>query len=98
MRWKLFSFYSNFQLVTNETTGEKSIRCRNPEGTCARHICECDKRMAEGLARWEDAWDVNFHTGRNNGAWKYDDNCKKKGLGRSVTHYTRIIIILLELK
>jgi len=71
-----------FQLVTNETTGEKSIRCRNPEGTCARHICECDKRMAEGLARWEDAWDVNFHTGRNNGAWKYDDNCKKKGLGR----------------
>jgi len=71
-----------FQLVTNETTGEKSIRCRNPEGTCARHICECDKRMAESLAKWETSWDVTFHTGRNNGAWKYDENCKKKGLGR----------------
>lgn len=25
--------------------------CRNKPGTCARHICECDKRMAEDLSR-----------------------------------------------
>lgn len=71
-----------FQLIKNTETNEKSIRCRNPEGTCARHICECDKRMAEGLERWEDEWDVTYHTGRNNGAWKYSDSCHKKGLGR----------------
>jgi len=73
-----------YQLVqADETAGhEKSIRCRNPEGTCARHICECDKRMAEGLGKWEDTWDVKYHTGRNNGEWKYGDSCHKKGLGR----------------
>jgi len=71
-----------FQLITNTDNGEKSIRCRNPENTCARHICECDKKMAESLSKWEDTWDVKYHTGRNNGEWKYNDNCKKKGLGR----------------
>jgi len=71
-----------YQLIVNNETGEKSIRCRNPPDTCQRHICECDKRMAEGLAHWEDSWDVKYHTGRNNGAWTYADNCKKKGLGR----------------
>jgi len=70
-----------FQLILNKETQEKSIRCRNPEGSCQRHICECDKRMAEGLSKWEDTWDVKFHTGRNNGSWKYADHCKKKGLG-----------------
>jgi len=38
--------------------------------------------MAEDLSRYEDDWDVTYHTGRNNGEWNFSDNCKKKGLGR----------------
>jgi len=71
-----------FKMIEDEETGEKSIMCRNKPGTCARHICECDKRMAEDLSRYEDDWDVTYHTGRNNGEWTFADNCKKKGLGR----------------
>lgn len=71
-----------FQLILNQESNEKSIRCRNPEDSCARHICECDKRMADSLAKWEDTWDVKYHTGRNDGSWTYADNCKKKGLGK----------------
>lgn len=66
-----------YRLYTNTITGDKWIRCLNPPGSCARNICECDVRNAERLAATEDQWDVKYHTLRNDGAWKYNEQCHR---------------------
>ena len=56
----------------------------NKEGTCARNICECDKRWSETLARLEDDFNPRYHKNRGVGiepAWKYNNECKRsKGI------------------
>jgi len=44
--------------------------------------------MAEDLSKYEDEWDVTYHTGRNNGEWKYADTARKRDLEdtRSLKH------------
>ena len=54
----------------------------NKPDTCERRICECDKKLAENLAKYESTWNENFHTRLGDGTWKYNEQCKKKGLGR----------------
>ena len=67
-----------FKLQSNSDTGEKSIACTNKRNTCERHICECDRKLAENLQKWEMIWHENYHTGLGDGTWKYDEQCKKK--------------------
>lgn len=70
-----------FKLIQNLDDNSKSIECINKEGTCERNICECDKRLAENLAKWEDTWDINRHTRQGDGTWKFNEQCNKKGRG-----------------
>ena len=62
----------------------REVKCMdNPVNQgCARNICECDKRYAESMAAHEDQWSVNFHTMRNDGAWKYNEQCQKGQKGQ----------------
>lgn len=71
-----------FKLINNLDDGSKSIECMNKPGTCERRICECDKKLAENLSKYESSWNENFHTRLGDGTWKYNDQCQKKGLGR----------------
>lgn len=71
-----------FKLLHNIDDDSKSIECMNKPDTCERRICECDKKLAENLARYESTWNENFHTRLGDGSWKYNEQCKKKGLGR----------------
>merc|ERR1712176_374053 len=71
-----------FKLIHNMDDDSKSIECMNKPDTCERRICECDKKLAENLAKYESTWNENFHTRLGDGSWKYNEQCKKKGLGR----------------
>ena len=50
-----------YNLNVDDQTGEKSIECTNRPGTCARNICECDKKLAEQLSKYESEWDESLH-------------------------------------
>ena len=52
----------------------------NPEGSCKRHICECDKQLAYGLREAEFSWNI-LHHNRWGGFDK--DNCLAYRNGRS---------------
>lgn len=71
-----------FQLIQNKETGTKSIKCMNPEGTCERNVCECDKKLAENLSKWEDDWNSKYHTNLGDGSWQYKQECVKSGGNR----------------
>ena len=59
----------SYDLNIDDQTGEKSIECTNRRGTCRRNICECDKKLAEQLGKYESEWDESLH--RNRGKfWK----------------------------
>ena len=51
----------------------KFISVPSDSNPCAKRICECDLRYAQRLAEHESKWDVQFHTERNNGSWKYNE-------------------------
>jgi hypothetical protein len=59
----------------------KDISCRQPENTCSRNLCECDKHMAFTLA---DIWTDDLHdthywmdkkNKRRNSVFDYDSTC-----------------------
>ena len=62
----------------------KELFLVNREGTCARNICECDKRWSETLANFEDEFNPWYHKNRGvpvGSTWKYNQQCKRsKGL------------------
>ena len=48
------------------------------EGSCARNICECDRRLAESLSANKESYNEMYHTEKNNGAWSYNTECRKR--------------------
>ena len=48
------------------------------EGTCARNICECDRRLAESLLANKDTYNQQYHTLTNDGAWSYNNQCRRR--------------------
>merc|ERR1712025_446807 len=68
----------SLRLNTHLTTFERSMSCVDDEGSCARNICECDKRLVEHLASNRYEYSEHFHTGRNNGTWAYNNECKRR--------------------
>lgn len=60
------------QFKGKKTALAKEVICRDPEDSCGRQMCECDKRMAENL---EKIW---FVEGMHNGFfWKDRKNAKR---------------------
>ena len=62
---------------------------------CLRRACECDIRFAESMAIAENTWDVNFHTERNGGSWKYNEQTRfltleSRGPNHSTVHKTKL--------
>lgn len=51
---------TEYEFFGLEVNGDRRIQCRDPNGSCSRHICECDKRMAEGLRNNRDTLNVNY--------------------------------------
>jgi len=69
--------------LIEEDDGSHSITCTNKEGSCRKNICECDKRLAEQLAKYEETWDESLHSVK--GGFKRDQNCYKgSGSGNPV--------------
>lgn len=48
------------------------------EGTCARNICECDRRLAESLHANNADYAAQYHTLTNGGAWSYNNQCRRR--------------------
>ena len=74
-----------YALNVHKLTGEKSIDCLNKKGSCARNICECDKRWSENLAIFEEDFNPFFHKNRGanfNPRWVYNNECKRAGKGK----------------
>ena len=53
--------------LTVDKNGKKIIECSNKIGSCRRSICECDKALAEKLAKYEDTWDETLHANKGTG-------------------------------
>ena len=69
------SFFVEFIL----TTGALKIKLEvDEEGTCARNICECDRRLAESLYANKDTYNQQYHTLTNDGAWAYNNQCQRR--------------------
>merc|ERR1719277_1427325 len=64
-----------------DQSGEKSIECTNRRGTCRRNICECDKRLAEQLGKYESEWNESLH--KNRGGFVREENCFKANGGNN---------------
>lgn len=77
-----------FEALEDQVTGERFINCLNPEGSCKRNICECDKQLAYGLRDAELNWNI-LHHARWGGFDK--DNCLAYRNGRSATDRTEKI-------
>jgi hypothetical protein len=50
-----------FAALEDEVTGIRWIECLNPEGSCKRALCECDKTLAYDLADAEGEWNILHH-------------------------------------
>lgn len=65
--------------LVEDENGNKSVECTNRAGECRRNICECDKKLAEEFARYEDIWDESLHA--NRGGFVRDDYCFRSSGG-----------------
>jgi|ERR1711990_4261 len=74
-----------FMAAEDEVTGERYINCLNPEGSCKRNICECDRKLAYDLREAEFNWNILHHQ-RWGGFAK--DNCLAYRNGRSASDRT----------
>lgn len=61
-----------FDLIINSE--KRDIDCSVNKNACKRDICECDKRLSERLAIYEDTWDESKHINRGN--FSRDGVCK----------------------
>jgi len=68
----------SLKLNTHTTTLERTLTCLDEEGTCARNICECDRRLAESLYANKDTYNQQYHTLTNDGAWAYNNQCQRR--------------------
>lgn len=50
-----------FQGLEDAVTGQRYVDCLDADGTCPRSLCECDKKMAAGIASLEDEWEKAYH-------------------------------------
>jgi len=74
-----------YKLKIDKTTGEKDIACLNPEGSCPRNICECDKRWSKQLSAVQDEFDPKYHKTRSikeigkENMWDVNEQCLHAG-------------------
>ena len=66
-------FLLNNHLAIDDSEHKFSV---DKKDDCLRRACECDIRFAESMAMAENTWDVNFHTERNGGSWKYNEQTR----------------------
>lgn len=50
-----------FTGIYDEATRMKTIECLDPEGSCARSLCECDRNLASNLADQQNEWEESLH-------------------------------------
>lgn len=56
-----------FRIRIKKATGERQISCAmNPENTCERDTCECDKFFSTTVAKYEHEWIQEYHITRGN--------------------------------
>lgn len=51
----------NFIGLEDGVTDDRYIQCVDQEGTCERHICECDKKFAEDLRSQSETSSISLH-------------------------------------
>merc|ERR1712176_362598 len=72
-------------LIINDQTGEKSIQCLNKLGSCRRNICECDKQLAENLAKYENEWNEANHSRK--GGFDRESQCTMQVRGSNTPRF-----------
>lgn len=52
-----------YQITGNQDpqTGQVILFCQDPQGTCRRSRCECDKALSEKLSGYENQWNMQHH-------------------------------------
>ncbi|CAG5088438.1 Oidioi.mRNA.OKI2018_I69.PAR.g11842.t1.cds [Oikopleura dioica] len=50
-----------FTGIYDSTTGKKTIECLDPEESCAKSLCECDRNLATNLAELQYEWEESLH-------------------------------------
>jgi len=70
--WAPYTFKTN----KSRASGEKNIVCKNKRGTCRRHHCECDRKMAMDLVALESQHSPYFS--HANGAFDTEKFCAAK--------------------
>ena len=54
--WAPYKYRGNIDPVT----GLKRLQCKNKNGSCRRHHCECDKKLAMDLSKITTDWQPQF--------------------------------------
>lgn len=65
----------NFIGLEDSVTDDRFIQCLDQKGSCERHICECDKKFAEGLRKNAENWNIGYD--RNWGGFDQTAECKQ---------------------
>lgn len=66
----------NFIGLEDSVTSDRFIECLDQHGSCERHICECDKKFAEGLRTQAET--ANLSLDRNWGGFDQAAECKQQ--------------------
>lgn len=60
------------------TTGQITLFCMDPQGTCLRSRCECDKGLSEKLQIYEAEWNMQNHHKWGNPPFVPQNSCGSK--------------------
>lgn len=55
--------------------GKVFLMCTDPVGSCRRQRCECDKHLAEKLAKHEPEWNLSHHRRWGDKPFDYNNQC-----------------------
>lgn len=66
----------NIQGTQDPTTGQVTLFCMDPQGSCLRSRCECDKALAEKLSTHEMDWNMQYHHKWGTPPFDREANCK----------------------
>ena len=61
--------------------GKITLWCTDPEGSCLRQRCECDRDLAEKLAEHENQWNMQNHHKWGSPPFIPQERCAKSGSG-----------------
>lgn len=60
---EMAAIQERYQITGNQNpqTGKVTLFCQDPQGSCARSRCECDKALSEKLSENEEIWNLQHH-------------------------------------